>query len=85
MLFAFGLVLSFDESVQAPIDGGEELHSFWVQATWVSYKHWVFGKKYSQGQECRFGVVSCIPRFPLAWGKGYRRGNQLFLRIIIYT
>ena len=32
MLFAIAVVLSFDESVQAQIDGGEELHSFWVQA-----------------------------------------------------
>ena len=27
MLFAIAVVLSFDESVQAPIPGGEELHS----------------------------------------------------------
>ena len=30
MLFAIAVVLSFDESMQAQIDGGEELHSFWV-------------------------------------------------------
>ena len=28
LLFAFGLVLSFDESMQAPIDGGEELAAY---------------------------------------------------------
>ena len=27
MLFAIAVVLSFDESVQAQIDGGEELHN----------------------------------------------------------
>ena len=32
VLFAIAVVLSFDESVQAQIEGGEELHSFWVQA-----------------------------------------------------
>ena len=44
VLLAIAVVLSFDESMQAPIPGGEELHiDMWVQAIWVSYKHWVFG------------------------------------------
>ena len=41
MLYAIAVVLSFDESMQAQIDGGEELAAyivFWSQAMpWVGY------------------------------------------------